>query len=276
MSIQVIGAVLDCDHEDLSPARRMVLVVLANYVGNEDDEAWPRQATIARQAGCKERNIRDHLKWLEAQGYLSRRTSHLGAGNGSRTKYKLHVERLRMPANNGPAKSAGANEPAKNVISTGSELPLNNRQEPPKTKQPARAKKSQLGDWTPGPSGAQYAKDKGLTHEQTKAEWEKFSDHHRQHGNKFQDWDAAWRNWVRRSLEYASQRKPVHQPQEARSLTEDAVHRALRELELEEREEQAGQELHHAQMDQAPQSDLGGHGATLELFEGGQAAINQG
>ena len=274
MSIQVISAVLDCDHEDLSPARRMVLVVLANYVGNEDDEAWPRQATIARQAGCKERNVRDHLKWLEAKGYLSRRTSHLGAGNGSRTKYKLHVERLRTPANNGPAKSAGANEPAKSDISTGSELPLNNRQEPPKTTKRASAKKTQLGDWTPGPSGAAYAKQKGLTREQTIAEWEKFSDYHLQHGSKFIAWDAAWRTWVRRALEYASKRQPVQQPSEARSLTEDAVHRALRELDAEERADTGGQELHHAQVDQAPQSDLGGHGATIELFASSSEAFN--
>lgn len=37
-------------------------------------------------------------------------------------------------------------------------------------------------------------------------ETEKFLDHHRAKGSKFLDWEAAWRNWMRRAIEWAPHR----------------------------------------------------------------------
>lgn len=37
-------------------------------------------------------------------------------------------------------------------------------------------------------------------------ETEKFLDYHRAKGTKFVDWTAAWRNWMRRAVEWAPKR----------------------------------------------------------------------
>lgn len=46
------------------------------------------------------------------------------------------------------------------------------------------------------PEGRAYADTHGLNGT-ADAVWEHFRDHHYANGNRFVDWDAAWRNWVR-------------------------------------------------------------------------------
>ena len=40
-------------------------------------------------------------------------------------------------------------------------------------------------------------------------EFESFRDHHLAKGNKFADWWAAWRNWVRNSERYKNEKRPT-------------------------------------------------------------------
>jgi hypothetical protein len=134
MSIHVISSVLNCRDPQLSSSRRMVLVVLANYA-SEHGHSWPSQKTIADESGAGERSIRDHLKWLEDNEFISRHTKRLGQGKGSRTTYLISLQKLRetagfKPANFAPAESAGAIRPAESVTCGGSIPPITNRQEP--------------------------------------------------------------------------------------------------------------------------------------------------
>lgn len=59
-------------------------------------------------------------------------------------------------------------------------------------------------DAYPGPGDAiqQWATDQGLTRGQVEAEYLAFSDWHRARGTAFVDWDAAFRGWLRRGMEY--------------------------------------------------------------------------
>lgn len=134
MSIHVISAVLNCRDKELTSSRRMVLVCLANYAG-EDGRAWPSQQRIADEAGCGVRSVKDHLKWLEANDFIARKTKRLGQGNGSRTSYLISLKRLSETlvrgediarANNAHADIARANS----VTCKGSIPHVTNRQEP--------------------------------------------------------------------------------------------------------------------------------------------------
>jgi hypothetical protein len=37
-------------------------------------------------------------------------------------------------------------------------------------------------------------------------EFQRFCDYHRARGSVFRDWEAAWRNWMRKAVEYAEER----------------------------------------------------------------------
>jgi hypothetical protein len=58
--------------------------------------------------------------------------------------------------------------------------------------------------WSPGETGRHYAKQQGLTEQQTLAAFEKFKAHHLAKGSAMADWNAAWRTWVLREVEYAT------------------------------------------------------------------------
>lgn len=130
MSIHVISAVLNCRDPELTSSRRMVLVCLANYAG-EDGHAWPSQKLLSEESGCGIRSLKDHLKWLEGNGFIRRVTKNLGQGKGSRTSYHLDLKRLGRTAPDAGAQIAGANNArAKNDTYEGRIPHLTNRQEP--------------------------------------------------------------------------------------------------------------------------------------------------
>jgi hypothetical protein len=48
-----------------------------------------------------------------------------------------------------------------------------------------------------------WAQEQGVAHARVESETAKFLDHHKAKGSKFIDWDAAWRTWMRKSVEFA-------------------------------------------------------------------------
>lgn len=227
MSIQLVGQVLSSRDKKLTGTRKLVLVTLANYA-NERCECWPSQKVLAGDCGISVRALSDHLKGLEADGFVSRETQHLGAGRGSTTVYRIEARSLE----NAPEESARAeNAHAKSVDCTGSTPRLKNRQEPsdspslrsgedapsksdppekPKAKArgPARGKRLPP-NWSPDAKGYATATKEGLSPEEINREADKFRDHWTaKPGQKgvMLDWDATWRNWVRRAAEYKRER----------------------------------------------------------------------
>ncbi len=51
-----------------------------------------------------------------------------------------------------------------------------------------------------------WATEQGVAHERVEAETAKFLDHHKAKASKFSDWNAAWRTWMRNSVEFAQRR----------------------------------------------------------------------
>lgn len=49
-----------------------------------------------------------------------------------------------------------------------------------------------------------WAQEQGVPDARVEHETAKFLDHHRAKGSTFKDWDAAWRTWMRKSVEFAA------------------------------------------------------------------------
>jgi len=64
-------------------------------------------------------------------------------------------------------------------------------------------------DFIPSPALEQWGLDLGLDRKTLKSETEKFLDYHRSKGSVFKDFDAAWRTWIRNSIEYRGGRTTV-------------------------------------------------------------------
>lgn len=72
----------------LEAHRKLVLLALADNA-SENGRCWPGQESIARRASISTRHVRDHLKALEADGYLSILSA--GNGRGNTAQYLLNV-----------------------------------------------------------------------------------------------------------------------------------------------------------------------------------------
>ncbi len=219
MSVHVISAVLNCRNAELSCARRMVLVVLADHASGEDARCWPSQQLVADEAGCGIRTVKSHIKWLEDNGYIIRTTKKLGQGNGSRTSYKICLSRLQSDTIDRGAENAGANIARANSCTLrGEKPPITNRQEPSidtsnevsRAKPRGKARATRLSDnWSPTPNDYAFASKEGLSQQEINREADKFRDYWPNisgaKGRKI-DWSATWRNWIRRA---ADGRKPA-------------------------------------------------------------------
>jgi len=49
----------------------------------------------------------------------------------------------------------------------------------------------------------EWATGEGLNPTVLQSETEKFLDHHRSRGNTFKNWEAAWRNWIRKAIDWS-------------------------------------------------------------------------
>lgn len=98
MNLRTFQAVLD--DEKLTRAKFTVMLVLAFYA-NQQNEAWPRVAVLAKRARIKPRHAYRTLKWLLSEGYL---TVIEGPTNRKSTTYRLCV----------PAMVANVTPPAEN------------------------------------------------------------------------------------------------------------------------------------------------------------------
>ena len=54
-----------------------------------------------------------------------------------------------------------------------------------------------------------FAKERGFEGD-LEQETAKFLDHHCATGKGFRNWEAAWRNWIRKAIEYSRPRAPQH------------------------------------------------------------------
>ena len=78
----------------LKKGRKLVLVALAEFA-DEDGYCWPSEALLAHKASIETRNLRNHLRGLEEQGWLR---LEIGQGRGWVNNYFLSVGKIAQAA----------------------------------------------------------------------------------------------------------------------------------------------------------------------------------
>lgn len=250
MSTAVMAA---CWPIQCPPTPKAVLISLADNA-NDHGYCWPSIATICERTCFSKRAVIDAIQWLEEHGLLEADRT-----NGRHTKYQI-VPNGRAPDLFASQKTGAARAPVRQVhrvtTRTGAgNAPVQqphepvrqmhtNRQEPlnpslrsgfgaraensPAVDDEGKPKRSPTGtrlpqDWQPDDDDLLFASEQGVD---GSAEAAKYRDYwHSVAGAKGrrQDWDAVWRNWIRRAAEDLSRH------QKTRSHDHETPRRSLAE-----------------------------------------------
>lgn len=236
MSVRVMGLVWAAK---LDPTEKLVLLALADHAGHDGERVYPGVELTAWKTGLSERAVQYNIRRLESGGYLVRQSPGTG-GRGNRTEYRIDLEKLEPREYVKGAKSApfssgervqdlhrsneqrvqmttrkGANDDTK----TGA-TPI--KREPsiePSFSTPNGAKEKRAKripeDWTPGDElAAKMREESGFTEARIRKETDLFRDHFLANGKPGKDWDAAFRNWVRRAPEFSKGGRKGAEPAE--------------------------------------------------------------
>ena len=157
------------------PLSKWLLVTLCDYA-NEEGICWPSTFTLAHKTGMSRATVARKLNLLEAAGYIRRQE--LGK------VYKVLVSQSET------ALSQADTPP---VSQCDTKLPRTNT---------TKRKRDVPEDWYPSDAliatlNAKHNEEFDHGHEASI-----FRDHHRAKGNKFADIDAAYRNWITRSIKF--------------------------------------------------------------------------
>ena len=237
MSVQAMSAVLNSRRADLQPLTKLVLLALANrYDESRPGSCYPTQLLIARECNVTDRAVREHIKWLDDKGLISRETQRLGPNKGTITHYTLHLEALKLvPEQSSGSISAGTGAslvPEPRRRSAGTPAPMkSNRQEPsvepiepkgsiiPDPKIPKPPVKTALPEdwtlpteWSSDARTVAFKAKQPITDQDIENEADSFRDHGHSKSIRHANWRAAWRNWIRNYLKW---RKPGNAPNRA-------------------------------------------------------------
>lgn len=214
MSIEVLNWALSV--RTGSPAAKSVLLILANRA-NHNGRCWPGIDGIAEQTELARRTVIAKIKQLEANGFFC--VEHRGGtGDGRKSNvYVLHVGAKcssctlglsatddRQCATDDRQCAAPAPEPSIN---------------PKKNPKSIGARKRAPKDFEATAKLLEFGRKEGFTEAEVLREVEAFKDHEYQHTKK--DWDATFRNWLRKSKQWKSERKPGKKLTYAAQLAED-------------------------------------------------------
>lgn len=201
---------------DLPASDKIVLLALADNA-NDDGLCWPGMAHLVAKCSKGERTIQASIKRLVELGHLTR-VEVLGKG----CKYTVHPRNNCAPAEiappqkltQTPAKSAGKPSRTTNNKKIARELPEN---------------------WMPEQFGV-GTKSRGIVDGWPPGDFEHhlehFAAHHHTRGNKFPDWQSAWRTWVLNNAKF--NRKPANDRQPTRTdQIQDPLARVVAERQAE-------------------------------------------
>lgn len=205
----------------VSSSEKLVLLALANYA-NDKLLCWPSQERLAEDTELSDRTVWAALKGLEAKELLSRQPRKRADGTRSTDVFTLLIEAAEPVANSAkPTRNSceDHSQILRNPVATVATLttfePSSNHQlEEPREAQAPAPKVDPRGsrlpdDWFPSVSDIEWAD--GFTPQTLRTEADKFRDYWRAvpgaKGRKL-DWNATWRNWIRRAAETSSHGKP--------------------------------------------------------------------
>jgi Helix-turn-helix domain len=97
MSVQALSWAFK---QHMQPARKIVLLAIANCANDEGENSFPSQASLSASASMSVRSVKRHVAWLEAKGFI-RRIKRFRI-NGTRTSdcYAVAMNGLFEPVTN--------------------------------------------------------------------------------------------------------------------------------------------------------------------------------
>ena len=214
MSIRLVANVLDYVH-GLPHGTKLLLLCLADHA-DDAGRCWPSFQSLANRSDMSRRHVIRVMSDLEQAGFIAR---------AEQRPYKPTIYQLRIPSSDTHVTSDASDTSDTHVTtlvtptSLGSDThvtrtsdiamspePSVNRQRTVKESSEGKPKKTltavpdsfdvttDLYQW----AAKELQMDRGLVDRETG----KFLDHHRAKGSTMKDWGAAWKYWMRRSVEF--------------------------------------------------------------------------
>jgi hypothetical protein len=201
--------------------RKMVLLKLADHADDEGGSCWPSVGRIAHECGLSERTVQTILAEFRGEQIIVVEGNAAG-GSGRSRLYRINVERAQElhplePYRAGKGCNSyapfddekGATESAKGCSSFAPKPSVTIKQN--RQGERARARRTRIApDWQPDIETTIWAQQRGFTDDEIGRERARFEDSARAHGRLYVDWQAAFRNWLNKTPEFAAQRGGSH------------------------------------------------------------------
>jgi hypothetical protein len=185
MSIEAVSLVLN--QSKATGRAKLVLLGIANHLG--DQGAWPSIATLARYANASERSVKRDIQELVSLGELH---VELQAAP-MKSQYKTNLYWITISSGVTDWVSRGDSSGNSGVTPAGTQNININHKEPKRI--PSRISE----DYQPTEKLLEW-QQKNFPNVDAKLETEKFIDFFLSSSKGVKnDWDAAWRNWIRNS-----------------------------------------------------------------------------
>lgn len=203
-----------------SATAKAILLLIANYA-DEAGSCFPSQDRLAKELELSERAVRDGLARLESMGIIRRERRH--DPDGFRTSDRIHLNasyRKEMPVGRRGLPEGGSGNEGKLDRPTGKSPPRYRQEVPPnhqnidtslRSVSPpvsptsnvvALKRKTRLPDsFVLTDQHLAYAARHGLSEEETRHEFEKFTNHFAGSGDTKLDWNRTLQNWFLRAAE---------------------------------------------------------------------------
>lgn len=199
----------------LGPYALAILLVISSHVGPNGYAL--SQALIAQESGCSLATVKRVLTLLRERGLLTVVPTFRGPERGP------NLYRLAFDIGPGMSPSdRGASQSEPPGLTERAPRSDRAREEEPREEEPVLARKRATAapDRLPlSPRMEQWWAENEIAGVEPIAETRAFLDYWRARGGTFIDWEAAWRNWMRKA-------KPHHQPNSANSTPPSAVDRS--------------------------------------------------
>ena len=176
----------------LTSTQKLVLIAMADW-SNDEGICWPSIAKLANKTSLSERGLRKVIRNLEELGLVDTQEK---PGKGNLYHLTLdHGTTFPPPLNEVPP------TPEPRSSNTFIDTPMTQ----PPLKRSAR-QHVLPPDWNVGDEEINWAlmKFPALTKSEIDNETDRFRDYWIAEGKQKADWRATWRNWIRRSVEFAN------------------------------------------------------------------------
>ena len=190
---------------ELTATHLRVLCAIGSFTG-KDQSAYPKQSTIAEVIGVTRETVNRAIKLLKERGYVDVADQYRDDGGQRASLYSVRLDpcddEVTPPVTHAITPK---NDPIERYTDTDVSV-LENASTEPKKREVA-PKSSARGarirpNWTPTPKDYAFASSEGMTREEINREADTFRDYWISASGRNAaklDWEATWRNWIRRN-----------------------------------------------------------------------------